>query len=332
MSVHSKLLKSKNKIIELSYCKSQYEIAKLFNCAQADISKILGENKIKHKKSRLNMSHLALNINYFKEINSPDKAYWLGFICADGNINKLNNKVSLISKDIEVVEGFKNAIGAEHKISKREVFDKRTNKTYTGYSIQIGNELFTQNLINLGVTSNKTNILEFPNIEEKYYSYFIAGLFDGDGSVYWKGKYKNHLGINLISTQEVLKFICEYLYVKLNIKPKYSDKVTKNKSNVWRIYLFSDAHKFLKFIYQDSNFEYYLKRKYLIYIKNVDLRPNTRYIKKICQYDSKLQLIKIWDTQQEIATFFNFPATTLNSYLNKYKNKQYKNYYWRYEE
>ena len=82
------------------------------------------------------MSHLALNIDYFKEINSPDKAYWLGYICADGCIKKSNNKVSLVSKDLEVIEGFKEAIGAEHAITKSENFDKRTNKTYRRYSIQ----------------------------------------------------------------------------------------------------------------------------------------------------------------------------------------------------
>lgn len=249
-------------IIELSKIKSEYEIASTFNRTQSGIHLILKRNGIKRKKSRLNMSHLALNIDYFKKINSSDKSYWLGFICADGNITKNNNKVSLISKDLEVIEGFKMAIGAEHAISKRMNFDKRTNKTYTGYSIQIGNELFVRNLINLGVTSNKTDTLEFPKIKEKYFSYFIAGLFDGDGSISYYGK--KNVRINLISTKEILDYIDNVL-LGFNIIPLKRVRVSKNKENVWKMYLYKDAIKFLNFIYHDSDFKY-LTRKYERYV------------------------------------------------------------------
>jgi hypothetical protein len=250
-------------IIELSKTMSQKSIALKYGRTQPGIRLILMRNGIsKQKKSRLNMSHLALSIDYFKEINSPDKAYWLGFICADGNIKKSNNKVSLISKDLIVIENFKKAIGAEHAISIRTNFDKRTNKTYTGYSIQIGNELFVEHLINLGITSNKTNALEFPKIDEEYYSYFIAGLFDGDGSVGFRNQGK--LRISLISTKEVLDFI-GILLTDMGINELSRTKVSKNKPNVWKMYLYKGADKFLNYIYGDNNFKYYLMRKYNIY-------------------------------------------------------------------
>ena len=253
------------KIIELSKTMSQKSIASKYGRTQTGIRLILMRNGItKLKKSRLNMSHLALNVDYFKEIDSSDKAYWLGFICADGDIKKSNNKVSLISKDLIVIENFKKTIGAEHAISTRTNFDKRTNKTYTGYSIQIGNELFVAHLINLGITSNKTNILKFPKIDEEYYPYFIAGLFDGDGSV----GVRNHgkLRISLISTNEVLDFICNLL-TNMGINELSRTKVSKNKPNVWKMYLYKDANKFLKYIYNDNNFKYYLMRKYNIFKK-----------------------------------------------------------------
>lgn len=247
-----------NEIVSLYETKSEYEIAIIYGRTQSGINLILKRNGVqKLKKSRLNLSHLALNVDYFKKIDSNDKAYWLGFICADGNIKKTNNKVSLISKDLEVIEGFKEAIGAEHTISKRKTFDKRTNKTYIAYSIQIGNEIFTQHLINLGVTSNKTDVLEFPKIDEKYYSYFIAGLFDGDGSIS-NTKY-NKLRISLISTKEILDFISNFLLM-MNINELTRTKISKK--NVWKMLLYKDSNIFLDFIYCDDNFKYYLKRKY----------------------------------------------------------------------
>jgi len=321
------------KIVELSKTMSQESIAFKYGRTQSGIQLILKRNGIsKLKKSRLNMSHLALNVNYFEKIDSNEKAYWLGFICADGDIKKSNNKVSLISKDLEVITGFKEAIGAGHAISKRVNFDKRTNKTYTSYSIQIGNEIFTSHLINLGVTSDKTNVLEFPKIEEKYYSYFIAGLFDGDGSVSWKGKYKNRLTINLISTQEILKFISEYIEVNLNITPKYCCSVTKNKPNVWKMHLYSDAHKFLEFIYSDNNFKYYLKRKYDMFLNNIINRENVRHFRKVLQYDINMNLIKIWNSQKEISDTLLCSESNLNKYLkNDSKRGTFRNHIWKYE-
>jgi intein/homing endonuclease len=315
-------------VIELSKTKSQKEIALIYKMNIIKIRDILKNNGVKRKKSRLNMSHLALNIDYFKEINSPDKAYWLGYICADGSIKKSNNKVSLVSKDLEVIEGFKEAIGAEHAITKSETFDKRTNKTYTGYSVQIGNELFVANLINLGVTSNKTDVLEFPNIEEKYYSYFIAGLFDGDGSI--RIKNNKSIGISLISTNEVLTFIKNYILNKFNIKPKYYCKVSENKPNVWRMILYADAFKFLKFIYSDNTFKYYLKRKYNVYLNNLDYMERVCRFRKISQYDINMKFIKTWDTIREASVKLSCSYTTLFYHI-KHENI-FKNYIWKYEK
>jgi hypothetical protein len=276
------------------------------------------------------VSYLALNIDYFKEINSNDKAYWLGFICADGNIKKNNNKVTLVSKDLEVIKGFKEAIGAEYAVGKIKNFDKRTNKIYTGYSIQISNKLFGAHLINLGITSNKTNVLEFPKINEKYYSYFIAGLFDGDGSIRMCGKNNEALHISLISTNEVLMFIKNYIFNKFNVKPKYYCRVTKNKPNVWRMNLYFDAFKFLEFIYGDNTFKYYLKRKYNIYLNNLDYKERICRFVKIGQYDINMNLIKIWNTIKEISVELCCPYSTLIGNIKR--GVMYKNYIWKREK
>ena len=317
-------------IIELSKTKSQREIALISKKDISVIRRILNNNGIKRKKSRLNMSHLALNIDYFREINSNDKAYWLGYICADGSIKKTNNKVSLVSKDLEVIKGFKEAIGAEHAVSESINYDSRTNKFYTGYSIQIGNELFVAHLINLGVTNKKTDILEFPNIDEKYYPYFIAGLFDGDGYIGMKGKYNRALHISLISTNEVLTFIKNYIFNKFNIKPKYYCRVTENKSNVWRMILYADAFKFLTFIYSDNTFKYYLKRKHEIYLNNLDYKERVCRFVKIGQYDNDMKLIKTWNTIMDVSIELHCPYTTLVGKINR--EVIYKNYIWKREK
>ena len=75
------------------------------------------------------MSKLSLNIDYFKEINSFEKAYWLGFICADGCIHKNGGKLTITVKDREICEKLRKifTLSKSKKImyNVREVKNKR---------------------------------------------------------------------------------------------------------------------------------------------------------------------------------------------------------------
>ena len=82
-------LEQELEIINMINHKSQKQIAKQFQLNQSTINKILKRNNvIRQKNSRLNMSKLSLDVDFFRNIDSKEKAYWLGYIAADGNINK----------------------------------------------------------------------------------------------------------------------------------------------------------------------------------------------------------------------------------------------------
>ena len=209
------------------------------------------------------MSKLSLDVDFFKRIDTPQKAYWLGYICADGCIQKGDGKLAICCKDLEILEKFRKDINSEHKISERHIFDKRTNKWYDEYSLQIGNELFVKNIIEHGITHEKTDVCYFPSINEEFYSYFIAGLFDGDGSVS-QIKKNNTIRCSLISTKEILIFIDNYLSKRYGVKPCKMQKISKNKINVYKQFWYKNSLLFLDFIYQ-GNKEIFLSRKYKIY-------------------------------------------------------------------
>lgn len=255
--------------------KSQKEVANLFQVSQGTICSIAKKYNINTKINRLNTCRRKCDFDYFKIIDSKEKAYWLGFICADGCILKNYKKVTLQVKDKEIIDKFRLAINSDHPISFYNKVDKRTNKQYEKYIICINGSKFRENLIRQGVSYDKTDKLEMPNIEEKYYAYFFAGLFDGDGSVscngklYTKANNKNSKfksRISLISTIQVLQFLREYIQKKLNINQLIMNKVSKNKENVWKMFLYKDSSKFLDWIYGDPEFPY-LTRKYLKYIQ-----------------------------------------------------------------
>ena len=177
--------------------------------------------------------------------------------------------MTLTSKDLEVIEKFKKSVKSDHQIGYSKYLDKRTNKNYERYTIQICTKPFTTNIINLGITKDKTNKLSFPDIAEKYYSYFIAGMFDGDGTICNRKK-NGQLLISLISTMEIINFIQDYLNQNFNINVTKVQRVTKNdKKNVHKMCLYKrrDVLEFLKFIYKSDMEEIYLKRKYQIFKK-----------------------------------------------------------------
>lgn len=247
-----------DKIIEELKTLSQRNVAKKYNVSPSTISKIYKNSGIILRKNRLKNNKKYVDVDFFKCIDSDIKAYWLGYICADGCVHKNRCKLSLVSKDFEVIEKFKKDTKSNYKISTINSYDKRTKKTYIRYSIQITNLFFVENLINIGVDVDKSEHLEFPNINEEYYYSFIAGLFDGDGSV---SIYRHYLKCNLISTKEVLEKI-QHIF---NTKMAYN-KVTKKNLNVYKVCWYKDSYRILKCIYS-KNPKMYLSRKYKIFKK-----------------------------------------------------------------
>lgn len=45
-----------------------------------------------------------INENYFEKIDSENKAYWIGFISADGNVYKNKLSIELNNKDDELLK------------------------------------------------------------------------------------------------------------------------------------------------------------------------------------------------------------------------------------
>jgi hypothetical protein len=304
---------------------SYQKLSEKYNFSIPTIKKILNKNNIKKlKKSRVNMSRVKLKINYFSNIDTPKKAYWLGYICGDGAINKNNNKISLTSKDYLIIKRFKDDINSGHKISKIETTDKRTKKVYIRYLIQITNELFTKHIINMGITNNKSYDLNFPKIDKKYYRYFIAGLFDSDGSLQLKN---NKIRCDLITTKEMIDFIKEHLK-DFDIKTNSYFSVSNNGMNVYRVHWYSDSMRFLNYIYGDNNFNY-LERKYDIYLNALKYGIKSRF-KKVQQYDIDLNLIRTWNNAKELSVHIRTPYTTLRKLIKD--EKIHKKYIWKYEK
>ena len=122
-----------------------------------------------------------MNEDYFETIDTEDKAYWFGFLCADGCVYKNNVYVSLCIRDIRHLQKFKQCIGCSKKLYIIKPHHRTKNYTCT---LQIRSEKMVKDLTEKGCVPRKSKILKFPAKEvmpESLLGHFIRGYFDGDG-------------------------------------------------------------------------------------------------------------------------------------------------------
>ena len=113
------------------------------------------------------------NEDYFENINTEDKAYFLGFIVADGCVQK--NYFRIIQKETEILYDFKKYIRFTGNIF--------TSKSKNISTISMSSNKTICDLNKLGIHSNKTMVIKYPIIPRNLENHFMRGVFDGDGCV-----------------------------------------------------------------------------------------------------------------------------------------------------
>ena len=252
---------------------SSIKIGKLYGFNSTYILKALKYHNIPRRNNKENSKKYYYNENYFEKIDNEHKAYWLGFLYADGYIvskrkhSSMKLGVSLSIKDKIVLENLNKDLESNNKISVYKTVNgyKEGNKycrvLYTGDKI-------CNDLIDKGCFLNKTLILKFPTEEqvpEHLIRHFIRGYIDGDGSIVTY-KYKNGYTTSKISicgTKEFLEGIKEFFkitHIKLNRKKDC-------KVNTYNLTIGgnSQVKEKLDIIYNNSTI--YLERKHKKYIE-----------------------------------------------------------------
>ncbi len=96
--------------IELTYqlTGTILETAKKLNLKYAQVRSYLTKHTNYVSKKKKPTMFQTYRKDYFEEINTPDKAYFLGFLKADGYIDKNRNRVALRlqEKDVEILRKF----------------------------------------------------------------------------------------------------------------------------------------------------------------------------------------------------------------------------------
>jgi hypothetical protein len=219
------------------------------------------------------------DVNNIINIRDKEISYFLGYFWADGHIGSYSSKlssISLIEEDAIHLFTILNSINNSWSISepiekywinseKERVYVKRQRKIHTN-SIEIF-EFLEKNDFSYKSVKNFNKIWNV--IPENLKSYFVMGLFDGDGSFSinkTKNKYINGR-IVFVSTYDYDWSTLENYLIDNNIKYKiYKSIVNLGKSSRLVISSYKSILDYYNLIYVDKNF-WGLERKY-IKIKN----------------------------------------------------------------
>jgi len=199
------------------------------------------------------------NDNYFKKIDTPEKAYILGFLLGDSSLNYRGMDVSLALADKEILDFIQSQTGGNVFVSTKINLKSRTfpHARMGIHNIQMVNDLHTKFGGELKINRH------IPIISEKLEKYLLLGFFDAEGCITWgRRKDRNRIWqkISFTSQLRMLDGI-QNILLKNGIPTKIRPKGTEQ----CYVLEFADRKmifKFLDLIYDDDGSFVILKRKY----------------------------------------------------------------------
>jgi len=276
--------KDEIKIVELyQQGLSAPKIAEQFHVEHTLVLRYLEKNGVDRRSAEECHRKYAINEYFFDNIDAEEKAYFLGFLYADGgnNIDANFVRIDLARKDKDILEKLVSLIYLENPL--QHIKDQDREKEYKGQKVIYHTSYFNINskhichkLEELGCPANKSLIITFPEwlTDPELQRHFIRGYYDGDGGIYLTNIKTRSATTKMVSTLEFCNSMREVIIKQIGVRygKPYND--VKNK-NVYTIHLAGNRQiaTFLDWLYRDANI--YLDRKHNLYLKLLDKNKDT---------------------------------------------------------
>lgn len=243
---------------------SMSEIAKIFGCGTIKpIKRVLLAAGVKLRTNDEAIRKYAANYNYFDEIDTPNKAYILGLLYADG-CNVMNDTkcvyrwiLYLQERDSHILEDIKSEIEYTGSVKKLSRVKNGVKRNYA--LLWVCNHHMCSALAEHGVTPQKTRNIVFPSwLKRPLIRHFVRGLLDGDGCIRENGF------VTISGTKLLVDELLRILTAECDVHPSvytHNNAIKTCDCNIKT----TEAEKFLDWVYADSELK--LQRKYDRYVK-----------------------------------------------------------------
>lgn len=241
-------------------------ICKLYNVTPNAIIAFLRKNDILPRTLSIANRKYPINESYFDNIDTPEKAYFVGLLYADGCNSTENHtiRLGLLLTDSKLLEKLSSLIYHNYrplKICKAHIRNFPNGKSYISREsciLTMQNQHISGRLSELGVVKAKTTKLVFPAwLSDELLPHFIRGYFDGDGSICLTN---GQISIGILSTKSFCDTMCDKVNTLLGIRSSVCSAGQNKNAYQYIIHGNKSGIKFMNWLYTNSTIE--LDRKH----------------------------------------------------------------------
>ena len=237
------------------------ELAKVYGISAPAIYGILKRRGVVLRDQAAAQRKYPLKEDFFDNIDTQEKAYFLGLLYADGHNNSDRNTVniSLQEKDKHILDFFTKII----QPTKPLQFIPATNPKHSDcYRMVMSSKHISAQLSMWGCTPKKTHTLTFPEwLDKDLVPHFMRGYWDGDG---WVGE----KAMSIVGAESFVTSVGEILKTVLNVNSYTSTRHPERNHNIRTMEVSGKIQclNVLDWLYEDTEQDLYLKRKYDRYL------------------------------------------------------------------
>ena len=298
--------------------KSLMDIAKEYSCSRQYILKLLKKyniqtrskaearklaverKKLKFERARdgqletVYLKNWSINRGFFKTW-TPEMAYVLGFIYADGNLYEgrsqspdaktttTTSRITITQKSPEILEKIKALMDCDKRL-----YETKNSPRRAKYILDLSDKEIFTDLLNLGLTPAKSLTVRFPDMPTECIRHFIRGCWDGDGSVYYEKRadriHASYVGGSLEFIEGMLAELAKAGFPERTIYTRRSSKKKGNKPTSYSFrYHNLQCQQLYHYLYDNVPQSQYLKRKYDIFQSCLSRQYRSTSVKKIAK-------------------------------------------------
>lgn len=201
--------------------------------------------------------------NYFHQINTYRKSYFLGLLYADGTMTRPPRNsiaIALQERDKYILDKFQEELQTSYKYCHLNYSQKNSNWMDQEQLTITHAQIYTD-LLHHGVHPNKSLTLKFPStLDIRFIPSFLLGYLDGDGTIG-----KNECRTSFVGTTDFCLCAKQLIEQQLNIHCSvYHPRSANINTSILSIAGRHQVKIFLDWIYHDCDI--YLQRKHNIYL------------------------------------------------------------------